>query len=487
MESIWSKTVEMQQFPSLSGDLTAQVAVIGGGLAGINIAYELNRRGVDVVVLEAKSIGSGQTRNTTAKITSQHDLMYASLVRDFGEERALQYAKANESAIEAYKAVIEEKQIDCDFVALPAYLYSNVESDALEQEASAARRLGIDASVSNTAELPFDVKAVLRFENQAMFHPLKYMNAITEGLRIFENTSVQSVEDQRILTDKGTVLADSIVFATHFPFINSPGYYFLRMYQERSYVISLENAQRLNGMYLGIDKNDSWSLRCQKDCLIFGGPSHKTGDNASGGKYDTLRTAAQRYWPQSHETAHWSAQDCMTLDNVPYIGPYSSTTPNWYVATGFRKWGMTTSMVSAMILSDLIEGKQNPYSEVFSPQRFEPKASAGEFIKIGATAAKGLVKSWLGIPSATLDQIPVGHGGIITHEGEKVGVYKDEDGQLTAVSVHCPHLGCELAWNPDEKSWDCPCHGSRFDAKGHLLNNPAQEDLEASEIHAEQE
>ncbi len=442
----------------------------------------MNRRGVDVIILEANRIGSGQTRNTTAKITSQHGLMYAPLVRDLGEERALQYAKANEKAIDAYRTIIGENHIDCDLKTLPAHLYSNVESDVLEEEAAAARRLGIDASVSDTADLPFPVKSVLRFEDQSMFHPLKYMNAIAQGLRIFENTSVQKVEDQRILTNRGTVLADSIIFATHFPFINFPGYYFLRMYQERSYVIALENAQKLDGMYLGIDQNESWSLRNQQEYLVFGGPGHKTGDNANGGKYEQLRTAAAKFWPQSRETAYWSAQDCMTLDNVPYIGPYSSTTPNWYVATGFRKWGMTSSMVSAMILSDLIEGKQNPYAEVFSPQRFEPKASASEFIKLGATAAKGLTKSWLGIPRTTLDEIPIGHGGIITYEGDKVGVYKDEDGLCYAVSVHCPHLGCELSWNPDEKSWDCPCHGSRFDAKGHLLNNPAQEDLETFSI-----
>ncbi len=484
MESIWSKTVRMRQYPALPGDMTTQVAVIGGGMAGINTAFMLHRRGFDVIVLEAKRIGSGQTCNTTAKITSQHGLMYAQLIRDFGYERAIQYAKANESAISLYKSIIEESKIDCDFQILPAHLYSQVESDVIQDEAEAARRVGIDASVLKNATLPFPVKSVLRFENQAMFHPLKYLNSIAQDLQIFENTVVQTVEGRLIKTNHGDVTADYVVFASHFPFINFPGYYFLRMVQDRSYVIALENAPMLDGMYLGID-DQGWSLRNHQGMLLFGGLGHKSGNNTSGGQYDRLQSAVARFYPQSREIARWSAQDCMTLDNVPYIGAYSSSSSNWYVATGFRKWGMTSSMVSALILSDLIEGKHNPYAETFSPQRFEPKASASEFIKLGATAAKGLFKTWLGIPRATLEELPCGHGGIVSYESEKAGVYKDENGQCYAVSIRCPHLGCELSWNPDELSWDCPCHGSRFDIRGQLINNPAQEDLESSLIEQE--
>jgi glycine/D-amino acid oxidase-like deaminating enzyme/nitrite reductase/ring-hydroxylating ferredoxin subunit len=481
MTSVWHQSASIDPFPALKGDIETEVAVIGGGLAGINIAYALQKRGIDVVVLESNRVGSGQTGNTTAKITSQHGLIYDKLVSTLGEDGAAQYARANEAAIDAYRRVIRDEGIDCDFVDQPAYLYSSENTDMLSREADAARLVGIDASLTTVEGLPFPVAQALRFDHQAMFHPLKYLYVLTSMLHVFENTTVLSVEGEKISAENGSVRANHVVFATHYPFINTPGYYFLRMHQERSYVVALKNASMPEGMFIGIDEG-GYSLRRYNDLLLFGGSGHKTGDNAQGGRYHALAEAAARFWPNSRVVTQWSAQDCHTLDGVPYIGAYAASAPNWYVATGFHKWGMTNSMVSAMILCDLIQGQHNPYAEAFSPQRFDPIASASEFIKLGATSAKGLLQTFIGIPHALVEDVGPCQADIVTHGEEKIGVYKDEEGRIYAVDVRCTHLGCQLAWNADELSWDCPCHGSRFDYHGRLLNNPALEDLTAYDI-----
>ena len=476
MESLWSKTTDMPAYPPLRGELRADVAVIGGGMAGILIAYFLAKAGLHPVVLEAERIGSGQTKNTTAKITSQHGLLYARLVEQFGEELAQQYAHANQKALEHYRTLIAELDIDCAFTQCPAYLYSTLEEEPLVREAQAARRLGIEANFTRRTELPFSVRAAVRFDGQARFHPLHFLRVIASHLEIYEHTPVQSVEEHRLLTPHGVVMAETIVFACHYPFLNMPGYYFMRMHQERSYVLALENTAKMEGMYLGIDEN-GLSFRPDENVLLLGGGSHRTGENAAGGRYARLRRLAQRYWPESREIAAWSAQDCMTLDGVPYIGPFSSSTPHWYVATGFQKWGMTSSMVAAQFLTSQTMGRNHPDAEVFSPQRFKPSASAKMLIEETAHATAGLSRTFFNPPRAELDALSPGHGGIVEYDGKKAGVYKDEHGEIFVVSVQCPHLGCQLEWNSDEKSWDCPCHGSRFDYKGNLLDNPAQEDL----------
>lgn len=476
MESIWKQTAGIPHRPYLYGEIKAEAAVIGGGLAGVLTAYFLQQRGIQTVLLEANRIGSGQTRNTTAKITSQHNLIYRRLIEEFGEDKALQYASANQQAIEAYRRVIVREHIDCEWERRPAYLYSRVEREPLEREAEAARRLGIDASFTTETTLPFPVGGAVRFERQGQFHPLKFLQAISKPLQIYENSLVTSVEGREIHTDRGRVTADHIVFACHFPFLNTPGYYFMRMHQERSYLLALRGAAQLDGMYLSIDQ-DGYSMRNSGDVLLLGGGSHRTGENSIGGQYEKLRHTAAEYFPGSTEIALWSAQDCMTLDGIPYIGQFSASTPHWYVATGFQKWGMSSSMVAALLLSDQICGQKNPFAEVFSPQRFQFSASAKTLMEDGLQAVKGLTREWFSLPKETLDELPAGRGGIVEYEGQKMGVYRDEQGEVFLVSPRCPHLGCQLSWNPDEKSWDCPCHGSRFDYKGRRIDNPATEGL----------
>ncbi|MFV0344466.1 MAG: FAD-dependent oxidoreductase [Anaerocolumna sp.] len=476
IESIWSKEVKLTEREQLKKDLKVEVAIIGAGMAGILTAMQLQEAGLRVVILEGYKVASGQTKNTTAKITSQHGLIYDKLIRDFGTEKALLYARANEEAIEAYANLVENKKIECDFIRYPAYLYSIDSEEELDKELKAVLKCSIDADITSKTTLPFDVKGALKFKNQAQFNPLEFIKKISSSLEIYEHTLVKGIEDTIAVTDFGKVTADAIVVTTHYPFINMPGYYFLRTHQERSYAIALSNGPLMDGMYRDVNKQ-GLSFRNHKDLLIFSGGGHRTGENKEGDKYNTLRALSTKYYENAKETAYWSAQDCMTLDGVPYIGLYSDTTPTLYVATGFNKWGMTNSMVASKIIKDRILGKKNPYEEVFTPKRFKVTASMTSLIKESKQVASGIFLKKLKPPTESLDVIEPNHGGIVLVDGEKVGVYKDLDNKLYMVSTKCPHLGCQLLWNQDERSWDCPCHGSRFDYKGAVIDNPALTDL----------
>lgn len=493
MESIWTKQVRLREREQLREDIAVGTAVLGGGMSGILTAYFLQKKGIDAVVLEADRIGSGQTKNTTAKITLQHGAIYHKLIEKFGEEQAGAYARANLLAVEEYRKLIEEKNIDCGLRTTPAYLYAEQEDGAeiLKKEAAAAKKLGIKGFLTKEVELPFAVRAALKFEQQACFHPLQFLKAIAEEVKVYEHTQVIGVEEadgKQVLTCKPRgkkeggeqevqVLAENIVVATHYPVFNLPGYYFIRMHQERSYVLALQNAAVMEGMYYGVEEG-SYSFRSAEEFLLLGGGSHRTGDNKEGGQYGKLRKAAEQYYPEAAEIAAWSAQDCMTLDGVPYVGNYAQSKPNWYVCTGFGKWGMTSSMVSAMLLSEKISGGSASYEEIFSPQRFVLSASAKTLMEETVEAAKGLTKQFVLPANVKAEELAFGEGKIIEWEGEKLGAYRDEKGTLFLVSAKCPHLGCQLEWNPEEKSFDCPCHGSRFSYTGELIDNPAQKGIQ---------
>ena len=479
MESVWNSEVDFRKREVLSKDIECDILVIGAGMAGLLTAYMLTKSGREVVVIDAKSTASGVTKNTTAKITSQHDLIYDSIIKEFGEEGARQYAKANELAIQRYKEIIDEEKIHCDFERKDAYLYSLDNTKSLENEYTAVKKLGIHAELVDEVNLPVKVKTALKFKNQAQFNPLKFLRPISEKLTIYENTTALDITEEISVVTKDDIKikANKIIVATHYPFLNTPGYYFMRMHQERSYVLALENAQDVNGMYKGIDKN-GYSFRNYKNLLIFGGSAQRTGENEEGGAYNELRKAAKKLYPNSIEKYHWSAQDCMTLDNIPYIGHYSSKTPDIYVETGFKKWGMTTSMVAAMIISDMILEKENDFSKIFSPGRFDMSASMKNAANDLIITAKNFIAQRIDIPEESLESIEKGHGGIVEYKGKKTGVYKDNDGKVYTVSTKCAHLGCELQWNADELTWDCPCHGSRFDYKGNWIESPTNKSLD---------
>ncbi len=483
-KSIWIQTAEIPRHSLLCGEVATDVAVIGGGLTGILTAHFLEQAGRKCIVLEADRIGYGQTKNTTAKVTSQHGLIYSKLIQTVGKEKARQYADANQEAIERYRILIRKYGIECEWEECGAYLYAVEQERALREEYRAAVELGISAKLleeKEVAEVPFPVRKAVCFERQARFHPLKFLQKICPELQIYEDTRALHVDGKTLVTDRGKIKAEQIVFATHYPFLNIPGYYFLRMHQERSYVIGLEHAPEIRNVYLGVDGNKV-SLRQAGKWLLLGGENHRTGENTPQNPYEELQHIAEQYFPQAEARFCWSAQDCMTLDGIPYIGKFGKKTDEWFVATGFQKWGMTNAMAAAVILTDLMCGRKNGYADVFSPQRKTMLASAKTFCTEGAYAVVNLTKEIFAFPKEKLEDIFPGTGGIIEYEGKKVGVYKGEKGELYFVSVKCPHLGCQLSWNQAEKSWDCPCHGSRYDYSGKLLDGPAQTESTACSL-----
>lgn len=477
-ESVWTKSTLIPERKSLSGNIETEVAVIGAGMTGILTAYFLKKAGKKVIVLEANRIGSGQTQNTTAKITSQHGGIYSRLTRDYGVEQARLYAKANEAAIAAYERIIEKNHIECHFERLPSYLYSTSDKKALEDEAKLAASFGISAYYTEESELPFAIAGAVCFENQAQFHPLEFIKELSKDIKVCEQTKVLSVKGHCIDTSEGKVIAKYIVFATHYPIINIPGFYFVRQHQERSYVLAISNVKNLHGMYYSIDRG-GLSFRMEENVLLIGGGGHRTGQEAVPGEegYEFLRNAADKYYPEHKELAHWSAQDCMSHDNLPFIGRYSMFRPYWYVATGFKKWGMTDAMLSAMILSDHICGADNPYEKLFAPKRLHLKAGLGGLLKDIGVSAKSLAKGAFHLPFQGVSSVKPGQGKIVRIGLRRYGCYKEETGKIHKISVRCPHMGCELTWNQEERTWDCPCHGSRFDVAGNLIDEPAQTSL----------
>lgn len=430
MNSVWKSTSKLPSFDSLQRDIKTDVLIIGGGMAGILCAYMLAQTGIDYVLVEASTICSGITENTTAKITSQHGLIYEKLIGRFGTEKAQMYFGANEAAVKKYRELC--KNIDCDFEDTESYVYSVSNRRKLEREMNALCKIGANAELVDELLLPFSTVGAVKFNNQAQFNPLKFISSLSAGLNIYENTPVLELAEHSAVTDKYKITAEKTIVATHFPFINKHGSYFLKMYQHRSYVIALENAQQVYGIYIDEAEN-GMSFRNYGELLLVGGGGHRTGKR--GGNWSELEHFARKYYCDAQLKYRFATQDCMTLDGVSYIGHYSKNTPNLYVATGFNKWGMTSSMVSAMLLSDMVADRENPYSEIFSPSR------------------------------------------TILRPQLAVNAFEAVTNLLTISGKRCPHMGCSLKWNPVEHSWDCPCHGSRFTENGKLIDNPSTGDL----------
>ena len=426
MDSIWTQTAQLPPFDKLRSDLKTDVLIIGGGLAGVLCAYKLAQAGVDYALVEADRICRGITRNTTAKITSQHGLIYDKLIRKFGIERTRLYLEANQGALAEYNALC--KDIPCDFEEKDSFVYSLDDRKKLDRELEALDKLGFRAEFAADIPLPFPTAGAIKFPCQAQFHPLKFLSAISKNLRIFEHTKVLELGPGKAITDGGNISACKIIVATHFPLLNKHGGYFLKLYQHRSYVLALENASDVHGMY--VDENErGLSFRNYGGQLLLGGGSHRTGKG--GGGWQELEHFACRNYPDARITARWAAQDCMTLDGAPYIGFYFKGTTGLYVVTGFNKWGMTSSLAAASVLTDLLLGRKNPYAEMFSPSR----------TMLRPQLAANMLEAVLGL--------------------------------LTPTTPRCPHMGCALKYNAAEHSWDCPCHGSRFREDGVLIDNPA--------------
>ncbi len=429
MESLWHDNTKLPKFPKLDRDIKTDVLIIGGGIAGILTAYFLHQSGVKYTLVEKERICSGTTQNTTAKITFQHGLIYHKIFQNSGAETARKYLNANRKAFEKYAELC--RNINCSYEIKENYVYSVNNRKKLENETDVLWRIGYKAELCENLPIPVRTVGAVKFPDQAQFDPLKFISAISDGLNIYENTFVRTMIGNTAVTDKCRIKAEKVIVASHFPFINKHGSYFLKLYQHRSYVIVLENAQNVNGMYVDED-HKGMSFRNYNELLLVGGGGHRTGER--GGNWNELRSFVNLRYPQAKELYHWAAQDCMSLDGMPYIGNYSQSTPNLYAACGFNKWGMTGAMVSAMILSDMVIGKRNEYADIFRPSRSVLKPQL--FINSGV-AIKNL---------------------------------------LTPTAKRCPHMGCALKWNSAEHSWDCTCHGSRFSQNGKVLDNPANGD-----------
>ncbi|MDE5558577.1 MAG: FAD-dependent oxidoreductase [Ruminococcus sp.] len=430
MKSVWQENINLPFFPELDKDIKTDILIIGGGIVGILTAYFLHQAGVNYILVEKDKICSGTTQNTTAKITFQHGLIYQKLLKNSGLETARKYLTINKTAFEKYAELCYNT--DCDYEVKDNYVYSQNDGKKLENEIDALYKIGYNAEFCENILVPVKTVGAVKFPKQAQFNPLKFISSIADGLNIYENTFVREMKGMTAVTDKCRISAEKIIVTTHFPFINKHGSYFLKLYQHRSYVVALENAPNVNGMYVA-ENHKGMSFRNYGNLLFIGGGGHRTGEK--GGNWNEIRNFAEIYYPSSKEKYHWSAQDCMSLDGIPYIGQYSENTPDLYVAGGFNKWGMTSAMVSAMILSDMVTGRQNEYADIFSPSRSIIKPQL--FVN-GFKAVKNL---------------------------------------LTPTVKRCPHMGCALKWNPAEHSWDCACHGSRFSENGRLLDNPANGNL----------
>lgn len=508
MSSYWiESTKEMGKSKPINKNYEADVCIIGAGMAGLSIGYYLAKNGMKVIIVDkAEQIGTMVSGNTTAKITLQHNLIYDYLIDQFGEDFALGYYESNKQAIKNIKEIIEEENIDCDFELESNYVYTTDVNDIskIEKEVEAINKLEHKNSTVDTAkfvkesELPFKITAGIKLENQAQFHPRKYMFGLVKAIEkyggnIFTNSLVTDVkrEDEGYITylNNKIIKSEYVVLASHYPFINFPGIYFSKMYQVTSYAIALELENNIiNGMYISSNE-PTLSFRTakhgNKNLLIMAGGNHKTGyspDSELFYGYNFLEKQAEKLFPNSKILYRWNTRDCISLDKVPYIGEFSFFMTNMYVATGFNKWGMTLSNVAGKIISDNILGNENEYANIYDSTRLKPIKNIDELKNMAGQAIKSFITNRIKIPKEDLSAINKDNGGIIKIDGKNVGIYKSSNGDIFAVNPTCTHLGCLLTWNNVDKTWDCPCHGSRFDFTGKNLYDPAFKNLERLEI-----
>ncbi len=543
MKSYWIDSVkDEKKFKALEDNIKTDICVIGGGLTGITTAYNLSKYKIRTVVIDKGRIGSQTSSNSTAKITSQHGLIYKYLIDSKGRDFARKYYEANENAIRNIENIIKTENIDCDFEHQPSYVYTQKinEMQKIKDEVESVNSFGGKAklveandihinklkcveSVDNSQEklkinvdniekenldlerdvvkekmsniLPIKAIAGIEFANQAQFNPYKYITALAKicsasGVKIYENTKAIDVDTEDedeyyvITLENGCkIKAKYLVITTKYPIVNIPGFYFVKMYQSTSYAVAMQTKQRLfEGMYIN-SEDPTISLRTTKFgddyLLIVAGFDNRTGagiDVSSAYKY--LEEVARNMYPEGQIKYHWNTEDCITLDKIPYIGDFSKMWDKAYVATGFNKWGMTTSNIAASIITDKILGQKNEYEEIFKSTRLEPVKNIKEMTNMVKEGINSLVIKKLEISKEEANQIQNEEGKIVEVNGQKIGIYKDKEGKIYKVNPVCKHLGCELSWNNLDKTWDCPCHGSRYDYKGKLIYGPSVKNLD---------
>jgi glycine/D-amino acid oxidase-like deaminating enzyme/nitrite reductase/ring-hydroxylating ferredoxin subunit len=496
--SFWIETTPSTDYPALEGGVSVDVAVIGGGITGLTAATFLKRAGKTVAVIESKRIARGATGYTTAKVTAGHGVVYGHLTQAFGDEGARIYAEANQAGVDRIARFVEEDGIDCDFERKANYVYaeSHEEVSSLEQEVEAATRAGLDVSFVQETPLPYGVAGAIRLEDQAQFHPRKYLLALAakvpgDGSHVFELTRALDVDEGdpcEVKTDHGSVRARDVIVATHLPFLDR-GFFFAKTYPHRSYAVAapIEAGKAPDGMFIN-SGTPTRSVRAISDgerlFLQVGGQGHKAGEEENTpARYEALERFLRENWPEAGSVEfRWSTQDYMSLDRVPYIGRLRRGSRHITTATGFNKWGMTSGTVAAAILADRIVGRENEWAELFDSKRVKPRASAPKFVKESASVGLRFVADRLArAERSSPDELGNGEGAIVRTRGRKRAVYRDEGGTLHLLSPVCQHLRCIVAWNPAERTWDCPCHGSRYTGEGRMIEGPTVKDLKRVE------
>ena len=460
MNSYWNENTETKEFPKLNKNIEADVCIIGGGITGVSTAYYLANRGLKVVVLEKDKICSSTTGGSTGKITSQHGLIYKYLKDLNGKEFAQKYYKANEEAKENIIKLINKEKIECDLERKNAYVYTEVEKNiqAIKAEIEHTKKLGINSEFVSKIELPLDIYGAIKFENQAQFDPVKYTYGLANCViknngQIYENSkAIETVEADgkyNILTKEGKVRAKYLVITTRYPIIKFPGYYFLKMYQSTSYAILVDTHTDINydGFYIN-SETPVFSFRTVKsddrNLLLAVGYDYKTGTEIIGNPFEYLKAKVKNMYPEAEVLKSWTAEDCISLDKIPYIGDFSDIMDNCYVATGFNKWGITGSNIAAKIITDKVLGNDNEYEDIFESSRLGIIKNKEEMMNMIKEAGDGIILERIkGKPTPT-----------------------------------CTHLGCKLSWNPLEEIWECSCHGSKFTKRGFVIDGPAVKDLE---------
>jgi len=487
-ESLWLDTTQPERHPALDRELEVDVAIVGGGIAGLTTALLLKRAGLRVAVLERRVVAGGATGLTTAKVSALQEVKYSEIVKLHGQRGAGAYARASLAAVDRVERIAREEGIDCAWERLPAYTYAAEpgQVDAVQREADAALAAGLAVTTTSETPLPFAVPLAVRLDDQAQFHPVRYVHGLAaavagDGSHVFEHSGIAGVHEGspcRLHTLDGTAMtAREVVIATNYPLLDR-GLFFARMEAARSYVIAARVRGSVpEGMLISAG-SPTRSLRPYRDgddqWLLVGGEGHLTGaDEAQPERFEQLERFAREHFDVVDVPYRWSTQDGMPTDKLPYIGRYTPLSSHLFVASGFQKWGMTGATMAAELLCDRLTGRDNPYADVFDPNRLTVR-SAPELAKAQWWVSRHLVGDRFAPAEAgSADEVVAGEARVIRSGLGKVGVYRDDGGAVHAVSLRCTHLGCLLHFNDAERSWDCPCHGSRFDVDGEVLAGPA--------------
>ena len=493
MESFWEEEIKKhQEFESVKNNIDVSVCIIGGGLTGLSTAYYLSKK-VSVAVVEKDRICSHTSGKTTGKITSQHGLFYEYLINSENKEFAKKYLKANEKAIDNIENIIKESKGECDFEREDAYVFTMQETkvDQIKNEQASVDKIDKEKSeFVKQVLLPLEIAGAIKFRNQAKFHPVKYGYILANSImnnngRVFENSKVTDIKRENgkyiVSVNRNKIIADYVVIATRYPIVNVPGYHFLKMYQSTSYAVMADVKKELfNGMYISTEVPNI-SFRTVKDgerkLLLAVGFDYKTGKEDLKDGYQRLETVIRKMYPDAEILYKWSAEDCISLDKIPYIGEISVMKPNMYIATGFNKWGITSSNIAANIITDDILGNENEYKDIFKSTRLQPIKNRQEVGNMLKEVNKSLIASRFKITKNELKDIKIGEGKIVNINNTKVGVYKSQTGEVFKIRPYCAHLGCELYFNNIDKTWECPCHGSKFSYDGKLIEVPSNKDL----------